>query len=84
MSTYQPDITECGNGKKRSTVNSWELTWSGTCTTLHALTDGCLCTLMPTLTRSLLFSEDTSLSLTDMKGKFVFCYKTPRPFVIWW
>lgn len=51
-----------------------------TCTTPLALTDGCLCTLTPTLTRTLLFSsEETLLSLKDMKGKFGFCYKTPRP-----
>lgn len=51
-----------------------------TCTTPHALTNGCLCTPSPSLTRTLLLSpEETLLSLTDMKGKFGFCYKTPHP-----
>lgn len=39
-----------------------------------------LCTLIPALTRTLLLSsEETLLSLTDMKGKFGFCSKTPHP-----
>lgn len=50
-----------------------------TCTTPHALTDGPVHTHTRTDQNSAPLSEETLLSLTDMKGKFGFCYKTPHP-----